>query len=394
MSMAVLPSFLVALPVLVPCSYLGLLAIQARPIRNKEPREPEVRFDIIVPAHDEESGIESTIASLKEIDYPNELYRIIVVADNCTDATAERAMRAGARVLVRENKEFRGKGYALEYAFGISREEAFASAVVVIDADTTVSPNLLRTFDVAIGLGAQAVQAEYGVRNPDSGWRTRLMSIALSTHHRLRNLARERMKLSVGLHGNGMAFTHTVLTEVPHTAFSVVEDLEYGIRLGYAGHRVHYADGGAVFGEMVASERASRTQRERWEGGRTEMLKTHAKKLLVEGFMRRNRVLFDLGMDLVVPPLAYVAAAAGVGLIATTGAALLFPVSNSIVLPWVVASACVGGYVARGVSLSPRGGRAVIDLAWAPVYVAWKFALKLRSASGTPTEWIRTERNA
>jgi cellulose synthase/poly-beta-1,6-N-acetylglucosamine synthase-like glycosyltransferase len=275
----------------------------------------------------------------------------------------------------------------------VSREEKFASAVVVIDADTTVSQNLLRTFDVAIGHGAQAVQAEYGVRNPESGWRTRLMSIALSTHHRLRNLARERMKLSVGLHGNGMAFTHSVLVEVPHDAFSVVEDLEYGIRLGYAGHRVHYAQDGAVFGEMVASERASRTQRERWEGGRMEMFKTHAKRLFLEGFKRRDPVLIDLGMDLLVPPLAYVATAAGVGLIAASGIVLLFPVGKSIVLPWLIASIGVGGYVARGVSLSPRGARAVFDLAWAPVYVGWKFALKMRSTSGKPTEWIRTERN-
>lgn len=391
--MPALPFFLAAVPVLIPSGYLGLLAVQARPLSQASPQNPETRFDVIVPAHDEESGIEATVESLKNLDYPSELFRILVIADNCGDATAHRAERAGARVLVRSDPHRRGKGYALEFAFQVSHDEAFADAVVVVDADTTVSANLLRTMDAAIRRGAQAVQAEYGVSNPHASWRTRLMSIALATHHRLRNLARERMGLSIGLHGNGMAFTHRVLAEVPHEAFSIVEDLEYGIRLGYAGHRVHYAAEGAVFGEMVTSEQGSRSQRARWEGGRSQMLKQHVRRLLYEGCVKREKVLLDLGMDLLVPPLAYVVAAAGIGLALSSAAALASPVGWSVTVPWALASSCIGIYVVRGVLLSPRGASAFADLAWAPIYVGWKFALKLQNATAKPTEWVRTQRN-
>ena len=98
-----------------------------------------------------------------------------------------------------------------------------------MDADTLVSPNLLRAFAARLDAGAAAVQARYGVRNPDASWRTRLMAIAFALFHDLRSLGRERLGLSAGLRGNGMCFSTRLLREVPHQAFSVVEDLEYGL---------------------------------------------------------------------------------------------------------------------------------------------------------------------
>ncbi len=383
-----------ALPVLACSTYLGVLALQARPLGRELPPSPETRFDVVVPAHDEEAGIGATVQSLLDLDYPREMFRVLVVADNCADATATRAEEAGASVLIRQDLGHKGKGYALEFAFAHSRSAGFADAVVVVDADTTVSKNLLRSFDAAFRRGAQAVQAEYGVRNPDAGWRTRLMSVALSLHHRLRNLARERMGLSLGLHGNGMAFSHQVLEEVPHRAYSIVEDLEYGIALGRAGHRVHYAAEGAVYGEMVATETASRSQRQRWEGGRASFARDQALGLLVDGVLRREKILFDLGMDLAVPPLSYLVAGAGGGLLISSGAVLLLPVSALVTLPWLLACGSLVGYVLRGVALSERGAAAFVDLAWAPAYIGWKFALRLTGERPPGGEWIRTQRNA
>src|SRR5205823_3666605 len=101
----------------------------------------------------------------------------------------------------------RGKGYALAHAFEHALDDGFADAVAVVDADTSVSPNLLRAFAGRFDRGAVAAQAEYGVSNPEASWRTRLMVIALSLFHTLRSLARERLGVSAGLRGNGMAFS-------------------------------------------------------------------------------------------------------------------------------------------------------------------------------------------
>ena len=117
----------------------------------------------------------------------------------------------------------------------------------------------------------------------------------------------------MGSGGNGMCFTTELLREVPHDAFSIVEDLEYGIRLGERGHRVHYAGEAHVYGNMVAGEKASRSQRERWEGGRWQMAKRHGLPLLRRAFAERSPLLADLAMDVLVPPLSILVAAAVAG---------------------------------------------------------------------------------
>jgi cellulose synthase/poly-beta-1,6-N-acetylglucosamine synthase-like glycosyltransferase len=378
-------------PVLAASGYLLVLTL-ASGRRSAPPYgPPRHRFDIVVPAHDEEAGIGATVRSLQALDYPEGLRRVVVVADNCKDATADRAREAGAEVLVRTDAERRGKGYALALAFERSVDAGVADAVVVVDADTTVSPNLLRAFATRLDAGASAIQAEYGVRNPDDSWRTRLVAIAFALFNTLRCLGRERLRCSVGLRGNGMCFSVPVLREVPHQAFSIVEDLEYGIRLGLAGHRIHYAAEAEVRGDMAATADASKVQRRRWEGGRRRIARAQALPLLGRGISTRDRVLLDLGMDLATPPLATLAAlSVGGTAISVLARAWL---GHFLVAPWVwgASLAALVLYVARGWWLSGTGWRGLADLAYAPVYLVWKLGLALRR-DGNDGAWTRTPR--
>ena len=217
--------------------YLLLLALMSRTTLPPVCSSREVRFVVVVPAHNEERGIARTVDNLLGLDWPRDRFRALVVADNCRDATAARAAEAGAEVLVRIDPDRRGKGYALERAFEQVLSAGGADAVVVIDADTIASPNLLSAFAARLELGALAVQAEYAVLNPDASWRTRLMTLAFALFHDVRSRGRERLRLSCGLRGNGMCFASEALRRVPHRAFSLVEDIEYGIRLGLEGIR-------------------------------------------------------------------------------------------------------------------------------------------------------------
>jgi GT2 family glycosyltransferase len=383
--------FAAAIPVGVACGYLAMLAACSRRLRPRTPAPPRVRFDVIVPAHDEEGGIAETVRSLLSIDYPRSLFRVVVVADNCSDGTAAGAAAAGANVLVRQDAERRGKGHALDYAFRRSLA-GDADAVVVIDADTVASGNLLLAFACRIEAGAGAIQADYGVRNPAGSWRTRLMTIALAMFHVLRSLARERLGVSCGLRGNGMCFTREVLAQVPHEAFSIVEDLEYGIRLGEAGHRVHYAAEAHVYGEMVTGEKASRSQRQRWEGGRLLIARTYGPGLLRRAVARRDLLLLDLAMDVLVPPLSILAGAVGAGLLASLALALHRGSTGFAVPLWVACAAALAGYVLRGWQLSGTGVRGLLDLLCAPAYMAWKLTLLVRPQARRKEDWIRTTR--
>ena len=391
MRAAGIASILLSLPIALPSAYLGALTLFAKAHATPDPRPtPTTRFRFVVPAHDEEQGITATVESLLAVDYPRDLFEVVVVADNCSDATADRARSAGARVIERQDRTKKGKGYALERAFDVLLDEGGVDAVVVVDADTSVSPNLLRAVDLRVATGEVAMQAEYGVRNAEASWRTRLMTVAFSIFHGLRGNARERLGLSAGLRGNGMAFTTRALRDVPHQAYSLVEDVEYGIRLGRAGHRVAHVHEARVFGDMVAGEQASRSQRKRWEDGRKKLREEHALPLLREAIEKRSLLLFDLAADLLVPPLSTLAVGAAAGLAASSAYFVLRPSRGLVVvMPWALSAAALAAYVGRGTLLGPAGARGLLDLAYAPAYVAWKALFR---SQATADEWVRTER--
>jgi cellulose synthase/poly-beta-1,6-N-acetylglucosamine synthase-like glycosyltransferase len=373
-------------------SYLAALTLLSRRPPALGRPASRFRFVIVVPAHDEAGGVAATVESLLAVDYPAALRRVVVIADNCLDDTAARARAAGADVMVRHDPARRGKGHALSYAFDRLLAEGWADAVVVVDADTVVSPNLLDAFTARLAGGALAVQAEYAVRNPAASWRTLLMAVALGAVHSLRSLARERLLLSCGLRGNGMCFSVSLLRAVPHDASSIVEDLEYGIRLGEAGHRVHYAHEARVYGEMPAGEAASRTQRRRWEGGRWRMARAHAVRLLVRGARLRDRVALDLALDLLVPPLATLVAITALGLAAS--AALSWRAGHLVGAAWAWLGCGLGlvGYALRGWQLSGTGIKGLLACRFVPGYVAWKLLLGLRRSGHADREWVRTAR--
>src|SRR5205814_1661146 len=130
------------------------------------------------------------------------------------------------------------KGHALEVGVDWVLAHSDADAVVIVDADTVVTPNLLLAFEARLLGAAHALQAEYAVRNPFSSWRTRLSAVALAMFHSTRHRARERLGLSVGLRGNGMCLSRSLLLALPPRATGLVEDVEYGVTLGLAGFRV------------------------------------------------------------------------------------------------------------------------------------------------------------
>lgn len=387
--------WMLALPVLLAALYLFVLALAAREVRPAEVAgSPRLRFAIVVPAHDEVDGIAETIASLRALDYPPALRRIVVVADNCADATASAALAAGAEVLVRTDPEHRGKGYALAQAFAALEQDGDTDAVVVVDADTTVSRGLLRAFARRFEGGAHAVQASYGVRNPGASWRTRLLVIALALFHVLRSLGRERLGLSAGLRGNGMGFTREVLRRVPQRAYSLVEDVEHGVALGEAGYRVHFVPEAEVRGDMASSEGASRSQRRRWEQGRRELAWRLGPRLLRRALRERSAMLLDLALDLVVPPLATLVLVTLVGGVAAL-ALVAFGGAPWAAAPWLLAATCIVAYVVRGWQLSGTGAQGLVDLlVRAPGYVLWKLLLPLRRRAAPRGEWVRTEREA
>jgi cellulose synthase/poly-beta-1,6-N-acetylglucosamine synthase-like glycosyltransferase len=395
--MTTLPTLLVvlllvalAVPAAFACTYLLVQTLMSARLPLPPASARQLRFDIVVPAHNEAVGIAHTIANLRQLDWPADRYRILVVADNCTDATAAIAMAAGAHVLERHDPTLRGKGYALRFGFERSRSDAWSDAIAIVDADSEVTPNLLEAFAARIERGAHAIQARYGVLNPWGTWRTRLLTVAIGAVDTVRCRARERWRVSVGLRGNGWCATRELLEQVSYNAFSLAEDLEYGIALGLAGYRVQYAGEAEAAQDMTVGPEAARVQRRRWEVGRFGQIRLRTLPLLRAALQRRSVVCLDLALDLLLLPLTYVSL--GVG--ALLAVALLATWWHPGFMPWVWFSLAgvliLAGYVMRGWQLSGIGARGLLDLLGAPVFVIWKLLLMLNR--NQPEGWVRTER--
>ena len=367
----------------------GLTLLSGQP-RRLAPSDRSCRFDVIVPAHNESQVIERILASTALLDWPADRVRVLVVADNCNDDTADKARRMGAVVLERHDTVNRGKGYALKHAFARSAADGLADAVVVVDADSIVSPNLLEAYAARIARGDQAVQAHYGIQNPMASWRTRLLTIAKASFHIVRSRARERLGLSCGIRGNGWCVTHALLKAVPYECYSLTEDVEFGGVLGLAGRRVAYADEAHADAEMTTSAQVAGAQRARWESGRFALMRLQLPALL-RAAAGGSRVCLDLALDLLTLPLTYVALATALLLAAALGAHALKVAGMGWVWLAGASAALLALHVARGWWLSGVGLRGALDLARVPVFVLWRLVVALKPK---PRAWVRTDREA
>lgn len=380
---------ILAVPAVFSCVYLLLLTLLSAPLEAPPRSSRKLRFDLVVPAYNEQDGIARTVASLLSVDWPRDRFRVLVVADNCHDETATVARAAGATVLERHDEGLRAKGYALAHAFAASAGDNRADAVVVVDADAEVSGNLLESFAARIERGAQAIQAHYGILNPRTSWRTQLITIAMGTFHIVRSRARERLGLSCGIRGNGWCVTHALLRAVPYRFFSLGEDVEFGIALGLSGHRVEYAGEAHANADMASTEKTARSQRQRWEQGRFQAIRACTAPLLRAAVRGRSLICLDLACDLLVPPLSYLVVNLLL-LCLTAGLLVTFGLASSL---WMwLALGCVAAlmlHVLRGWQLSGIGVMGLGALVHVPEFIFWRIRILLGKKSG---EWVRTER--
>lgn len=350
-----------------------------------------MRIAVLCPAHNEELQIEETIARLHASDYPRERFDIFVIADNCTDATSKRARKAGATVFERSDRVLRGKGQALDWCLK-THADAFKGydAIALVDADGIVDPGFLREVSASLSHPeVKVVQGWYGVSNPDAGWRTALTWAGFALINGLRPAGRSHWGGTADIKGCGMAFRSEVLLSYGWPAYSIVEDIEFSIRLLFDGILVHFNPDAAVISEMPTSKAQAEPQRRRWESGRLQTVLTYAPPLL-RAFIRSPRWRYvDMLLELCVPPLSL--------LVILELACML----TSVFAGWQWFSLFANCFVATAIyvytGLKQRNApRAVwTGLLAVPLFLFWKVPFYARLLTGKKQEaWERTKRLA
>ena len=378
--------------------YLLALAIAAAFHRRDETAgtsTPTSRLVVVIPAHNEERLVGRCIDSLRVQSYARDLYRMVVIADNCTDRTASVASNAGADVMVRDEPHAPGKGRALRWALDrLLATPQPPDAAVVVDADSVAHPDLLAALERQLARGHQVVQADYRMLEDDgSSPRSRVVAAGFLLFHRVRFAGRARLGMPANLVGNGMLLSRAVLEANPWSAFSGVEDLEYSIDLRLAGIRPRFAADGIVAGPGPASRTGELRQRLRWEGGRFHVLRTRMWAIVRTAAARRDPTLLDAALDLATPPLGLLSMAVVAGLGVAALAVLIRLAPAWSLVPWAFAVVAIPAYVVIGLRSAGAPPRVWTALLEAPAYLAWKSLTYVRVIRGfDANRWDRSDR--
>lgn len=270
--------------------------------RKAEDYPAKKKFALIISAHNEELVIGHVIDSLVNQNYPKDMYDIFVVADNCTDRTADIAKRRGALVYKRYDDEKRGKGHALEWIFSkIYDMDDKYDVVGIFDADNLVSANYLLEMNKQLCKGYKVVQGYIDSKNPFDSWITCSYSIAFWLANRIFQLPRYYLGLSCGLCGTGFCMEIGVLKEIGWGATCLTEDLEFTMKLALHGMKVAWAHEAIVYDEKPLTLKQSWRQRKRWMQGHADCAARFLGPLFKKAFREGDLTSFDCAVYLFQP---------------------------------------------------------------------------------------------
>jgi cellulose synthase/poly-beta-1,6-N-acetylglucosamine synthase-like glycosyltransferase len=282
--------------------YVTILPLAGFVTRRETRRfPPQKRFAIVIPAHNERVVIGNLVDCCLAMDYPRELFDVVVVADNCTDDTAAVAERHGARVIERTNPRRRGKGYALADAFQRLTVTQAYDAVVVFDADNLVDPGFLRVMNAELIAGRHVIQGRIDVKNPDDTWVAATFGMSFWTSNRFWFLAKHNLGLSAALGGTGMCISTQALREVGWDPSSLTEDLEFSAKALLCGYKTYWSHDAAIYDEKPLTFAQSWRQRLRWAQGQAQVASHYLPRLIWAGIREGNLLKLEGGLALFQP---------------------------------------------------------------------------------------------
>lgn len=228
-------------------------------------------ISILAPARNEEPVAERLVSQFLDQDYPN--FQLIVIANNCTDNTAEVARRAAQgdpRIMVIEATFENGvKADALNYALERYVE---GDVVLELDSDNQVPPDLLHKIALAFSdPKVQAAQTQIRAYNAKGNLLAAFQDLEFLIYSEVWNRGRASMGLSSSIGGTGFAARTPILKQMQGWTRDLVEDFEMHTRLVAAGVHVTYLPWAVVYDEKPVTWDAIVKQRKRWIRGHLEV---------------------------------------------------------------------------------------------------------------------------
>lgn len=389
--------FVCGLGLLVPCLMVFVECTAALlPFSEENTKEnileniQNAKVAVLVPAHNEELVIRTTLMDLK-----NKLqkgYKLIVVVDNCTDATAEISRTVGATVIERNDINKRGKGYALDYGLEFLNQEP-PEVVVFIDADCFVGQGTMEKLVQLAIATKRPVQATYLMSKPGlPSPKDSVSAFAFKVKNQVRLLGLKKLGLPCTLVGTGMAFPWSAISSVNLANGDIVEDMKLGLDLNMAGYPPLFCASALVTGCLPQQVQAAKTQRTRWEHGHLQTLLTYVPKLIKTSVKKKRFDLFVSAMDLCIPPLSLLVSV-WLLMMGTSLLVAFMGIGYSAILigtaGWFLMVAILTAWVKFGRKELP-----LLQLLSIPIYIFNKIPVYLQFIFKPVKIWVRTERDS
>ncbi len=261
--------------------YAVVSLVRRPPVRTAQANH---RYAVLIAARNERTVIADLINSIKVQNYPQDLIDIFVVADNCTDDTAEIARREGAVVFTRHNTENIGKGYALD--FGLKRiwsehVDCDYEAYFVFDADNVLDENYFREMNATFDSGAKVSTSYRNSKNFNSNWISAGYGVWFMREARFLNQSRLTLHTSCAVSGTGFYIAADILEEAGGWKWHLLtEDIEFSVAAIIDGVRISYTPTAVLYDEQPVTFRDSWNQRFRWAKGFYQVFRHYAAHLV------------------------------------------------------------------------------------------------------------------
>ena len=241
--------------------------------------KPKYRFAILIASRNEEEVIGSLVKSLVKQDYPDDMFDIYVIPNNCKDDTEGAAKKAGAKI-INCTVPVKSKGEVLHFVFDKFSKRDDYDAYMIFDADNVVAKNYITRMNDALCEGYKVAQGFRDSKNASDNWLSGSYSIFYWIQNFFFNKARMQMGGSSSINGTGFMVKKSVIDEFGFNTVSLTEDVEFTAQCAINQIKIVFVEDAITYDEQPVEFKASWKQRKRWSMGILQCLRVYNSKLI------------------------------------------------------------------------------------------------------------------
>ncbi len=240
--------------------------------RKFKPAKKNHKYAIMIAARNEKNVIGNLLDSISKQDYPQDLLTTFVVADNCTDNTAEIARNHGAICYERHDDEHKTKGFALQYLCERIEEDygrMSFEGYFIFDADNLLNTDYISRMNDSFDSGEKIITSYRNTKNFDENWVASTYGLHWIRSIRKNHRPRSVLRLATNIQGTGFLFTNEIVRN-GWKYTSLTEDRALTADAVAQGYRISYNNDAEFFDEQPTSLKIALRQRLRWSRGHLE----------------------------------------------------------------------------------------------------------------------------